>query len=61
MLQKTSHGYGTIAGPGGVDKGAIVVRVPQKAFMSAEVILCSHGDGKAMRGSGTSHSETQTE
>ena len=43
MLQKTSHGYGTIAGPGGVDKGAIVVRVPQEAFMSAEVILWSHG------------------
>ena len=43
VLRKTSHGFGTVAGPGGVEKGAIVVRVPQKAFMSAEVILRPHG------------------
>ena len=42
VLQETSHGFGTVAGPGGVEKGAIVVCVPQKAFMSAEVILRSH-------------------
>lgn len=32
-------GYGAFARPGGVAKGSVVVRVPQKAFMTGEVSI----------------------
>ena len=33
----SGSGYGAVAGPGGVAKGSVVVRVPKKALMTEDV------------------------
>ena len=40
-VERCSHGagYGAFAGPGGVAKGSVVVRVPKRAFMTREVSI----------------------